>query len=150
MTEGRQPRISRGWATLFALALATALALALLPAFPRQLQVSAGDVASRNLRAPRDISYESQVLTEQRREEAAAAVPESVTFDANVRSEQGDRLDSVLAQVSQIRDRADLTDAAKADALGRIENLNLSLRAASALLDLPDEQWQAVATESTK
>ncbi len=150
MTDGPRRRISRGWATLFALGLAAALALVLLPAFPRQLQVSVGDVASRNMRAPRDISYESQVLTEQRREEAAAAVPESVTFDANVRTQQVNRLDSVLAQVSQIRSRADLTDADKASALGRIENLNLSLRGTSALLDLTDEQWRAVTAEATK
>ena len=148
VTEGPRRRISRAWAILFALALAAALVLALLPAFPRQLQISEGDVASRNLRAPRDISFESQVLTEQRREEAAAAVPESATFNANVRTEEASRLDNVLSEVSQIRDRADLTVAAKASALSRIENLSLSQRAASVLFDLPDDQWFAVANES--
>jgi putative nucleotidyltransferase with HDIG domain len=146
--ETRPRRIGRGRALLFGLGLAVALTLALLPAFPRQLQVSEGDTASRTMKAPRDISYESQTLTEQRREEAADAVPDTVVFNANVRTQQVDRLDSVLAQVGQIRERADLTVAGKASALEGIHDLSLTQAGTSALLDLPNEQWPAVASEA--
>ena len=51
----------------FGVTLAAALVLALFPFFPRQLQVNAGDIASQDIRAPRDKVFESELLTEQAR-----------------------------------------------------------------------------------
>jgi hypothetical protein len=42
-------------AAAFTAVLGAALALALFPLFPRQLQVHEGDVASRDLTSPRDV-----------------------------------------------------------------------------------------------
>jgi len=152
MIEGSRPRggVSRAQALAFAAALALALGLALFPAFPRQLKVHEGDVASRTFRAPRDISFQSDVLTEKRREEAAAAVPDSVVFDPSVRTDQLARLDAVLGEVAGVRNSLALTPQAKGVALGRIANLNLSQRASSLVLSFTDEQWTAVGDEARR
>jgi len=135
---------------LFAAALSIALGLALFPAFTGQPDVHEGDVASRTFRAPRDISFESEVLTEKRREEAAAAVPESVTFDPSVRTKQLATLDAVLGQVTEVRNSLALTPQAKSAALGRIANLTLSQRASSLVLGLDDAEWVAVSEEARR
>jgi putative nucleotidyltransferase with HDIG domain len=142
--------ISRAQALVFTAILALALGLALFPAFPRQLKVHEGDVASRTFRAPRDISFQSDVLTEKQREEAAAAVPDSVVFDSSVRTEQLAKLDAVLGQVATVRGSLALTPQGKSAALGRIANLNLSQRASSLVLSFSDEQWTAVSDEARR
>jgi len=152
MIESPRPRggISRAQALIFVAVLALALGLALFPAFPRQLKVREGDVASRTFRAPRDISFQSDVLTEKRREEAAAAVPDSVVFDPSVRTEQLAKLDAVLGEVAGVRNSLALTPQAKSTALGHIANLNLSQRASSLILSFTDEQWAAGGDEARR
>src|SRR3989304_90272 len=60
--------------------LAFAVFVALFPFTPAGVPLEEGDVASRTVRAPRDISFVSPALTERRQDEAAAAVPNSLTF----------------------------------------------------------------------
>jgi putative nucleotidyltransferase with HDIG domain len=152
MTEISRSRggVRGGRALVFAVVLAVALGLSLFPAFPRQLEVEEGDVASRTFRAPRDFTFESKVLTEKQREEAAAAVPESVIFDPGVRTEQLAKLDAVTDQVTEVRDSLALTPQAKSAALGRIANLNLSQRASSLVLSFSNEEWIAVSDEARR
>jgi hypothetical protein len=142
--------ISRAQALIFTVVLALALGLALFPAFPRPLKVREGDVTSRTFRAPRDISFQSDVLTEKARQEAAAAVPDSVVFDPSVRTEQLAKLDGVLGEVSGVRSSLALTPQGKSAELGRIANLNLSQRASSLILSFNDEQWVAVSNEARR
>ena len=137
-------------ALIFTVVLALALGLSLFPAFPRQLKVREGDVASRTFRAPRDISFQSDVLTEKQREEAAAAVPDSVVFAPSVRTEQLTKLDAVLGQVEGVRNSLALTPQGKSSALGRIANLNLSQRASSLIVSFSDEEWAAVSNEARR
>jgi len=152
MIESSRPRggISRAQALIFTAVLALALGLSLFPSFPRQLKVHEGDVASRTFRAPRDISFQSDVLTEKGREEAAAAVPESVVFDPSVRTEQLAKLDAVLGEMTGVRNSLALTPQGKSSALGRIANLNLSQRASPLTLSFTDEQWAAVSNEARR
>jgi putative nucleotidyltransferase with HDIG domain len=150
MIESPRPRggITRAQALIFTVVLALALGLALFPAFPRPLKVRQGDVASRTFRAPRDISFQSDVLTEKAREEAAAAVPDSVVFDPSIRTDQLAKLDAVLGEVAGVRNSLALTPQGKTAALGRIANLNLSQRASSLVLGFDDDQWTAVSNEA--
>jgi putative nucleotidyltransferase with HDIG domain len=152
MSESFRPHggISRAQALIFAGVLALALGLALFPIFPSELKVHEGDVASRTFRAPRDISFQSDVLTEKRREEAAAAVPDSVVFDPSVQTEELAKLDAVLGEVAGVRNSLALTPQNKSTALGRIANLNLSQRASSLILSFNDEQWTAVSDEARR
>src|SRR5262245_25468908 len=96
-------------AALFAVAFAALLTGALFPAFPRQLQIHAGDVASRTIRAPRAAEFQSSVLTGQRREDAAAAVPQTREFDPSIRERQLGSFDSLTAQLTAARALQDET-----------------------------------------
>ena len=128
----------------FGLALAVALVLALFPFFPRQLQVGAGDIASQDIRSPRDRSFESALLTEQAREAAADVVPDALVFDANVRSDQLATLGANTALVTQVRESDVLDDATK-----RARLLSVMSRAgADTALALSAERWERVALET--
>jgi putative nucleotidyltransferase with HDIG domain len=136
-------------AAVFAVALAAALVLALIPLFPRQLQVREGDVASRDLTSPRDVGFESEALTERSREEAAAAVPDVLSFDPTVNAQQTSRLDTAVARATQVRDDQVLDRAAKEEALARIQDLSgLSQRSLDTILSLSPERWQLVISEA--
>ena len=63
-----------------------------------------GQVASTEVLAPREITYESQVLTEEQREAAAHAVPPLYTpADTAVARQQLERLRAALAFINSVR-----------------------------------------------
>jgi membrane-associated HD superfamily phosphohydrolase len=134
--------ISLGAATVFGIALAALLLIAMFPVFPRQLNIRVDDVASRTVRAPKSVSFVSEFLTEQRRDEAAAAVQPSREFDPGVQTAQLNAYDRLTAQVTQIRGLTD--QARKQDALAA---LGLSPRSVGTVIAMPDERWQQVAAE---
>ena len=75
------PNLTRPQSLLFGAALAVGFVIALFPIFPGQLRVQEGDVASRTIRAPEDLSFESTLLTQQARDAAENAVSDVQTFD---------------------------------------------------------------------
>ena len=75
-----RPAEARGWfarpaAILLGLVIGAVLFAVLFPWFPGGAGMREGDASSWTLSAPRDLSYESLVLTDAGREEAAEAVP---------------------------------------------------------------------------
>ncbi len=140
--------LSRPQALLFAVALAALLSLALLPVFPRQVQTREGDTASRTWRAPRDFSFESQVLTQKQRDQAAAAVPDVLVFSKDVQNEQAGKLDKLITDIENVRNSTNLTRSQKLSALGGTENL-FAPNYEAFILDMPANEWQSV-TEGAK
>jgi hypothetical protein len=127
-----------------------ALFAALLPVTAGSVNLNEGDIAFRTVHAPRDISFASQALTEKRREEAAAAVPESLIYDPSVAVTQQTAMSNLLARISAVRDDGQLNQAAKATVLSRIENLSLSQRSATLLLSMTPQEWQRVQGEARR
>src|SRR5215510_8114141 len=70
--------------------------LALLPVIPTGLRLGHGDVSTRTIRAPRDINFTSQALTQQRQNEAASAIKDSFVFDPSVAAGQQAQLNNIL------------------------------------------------------
>ena len=141
------PVVSRFIAALFALLVAIPAATLVVPLWPADESLQAGDRAPRDLVARRDAQYESQVLTERAREEAAAAVtPVLLAPDPAVRIEQQEALQDALEEVRTVRQRGDL--ATQQDKL----NVLLSLPSVStvgqsgliALLGLSSDQFAAL------
>ncbi len=141
------PVVSRFIAALFALLVAIPAAALVVPLWPADESLQAGDRAPRDLVARRDAQYESQVLTERAREEAAAAVtPVLLAPDPAVRIEQQEALQDALEEVRTVRQRGDL--ATQQDKL----NVLLSLPSVStvgqsgliALLGLSSDQFAAL------
>lgn len=132
-------------AVVFGIALAALLIAALFPIFPQRFTVREGDTASRTVRSPRDVSFQSDFLTNQRRTEAANAVPPSLVYDPDVRSRQLAAYDRMVAQVEQVRALSD--DTRKRDALA---SLQLSPRSTETTINLSADRWQAVASEGRR
>ncbi len=142
-TASRQ--IPLATAAVFGIALAALLVIALFPIFPRQLNIRVDDIAARTVRSPQAVSFVSDFLTEQRREEAAAAVRPSLVYDPDVRAQQLEAYGRRTAQVTQIRGIAD--DVRKRDSLADEE---LTPRAVDTVIALDGERWQAVVDEGRR
>jgi putative nucleotidyltransferase with HDIG domain len=143
LQPSRNRPISPSYAITFGVALAALLVIALFPLFPKQFNVHLGEVASRTVTSPRDVSFESESLTATKREEAAAAVPPSLVYEPAVRTAQLQAYDGNVTQIGRIRTQS-IDETRKRDQLAA---LGLSERSIDALLVMPDERWQAVAGE---
>ena len=93
----------RGAATWFGIAVALLLAVLLLPWFPGGERLEVGTSVSRALTSPREHSFISEVLTAQRREEAADAVEDVWVFDPSVRDTQLAELETEISNITDIR-----------------------------------------------
>ena len=129
---------------LFGAMLAIALVIALFPYFPRQLGVSEGDIASRDIRSPRDATFESETLTEQARESLANAVADVLVPDLNVESDQLVKLDEIVVSIGQVRESVSLDQSSKRQELLRIVDRDST----DTILALADDRWQRVVVEA--
>jgi membrane-associated HD superfamily phosphohydrolase len=69
-----------------------------------QLQLAVGEVAPHDVVAPRQITYESQVLTERARERAGQTVADQYdSADARIRRQQVDRIREILEFITIVR-----------------------------------------------
>jgi putative nucleotidyltransferase with HDIG domain len=133
-----------------ALLLALALFGALLPVTTGGVNLNAGDIAFRTVRAPKDISFESATLTEKRQDEAAAAVPDSLIYDPSVAVNQQTQLSDVLSKITAIRNDDSLNAAAKLQAFARVDKLSLSQRSATLVTTVSPDAWQQVQAEARR
>src|SRR5574340_967784 len=107
---------------LIAVSLITYAALALpLSLRPPALPLQVGDVAPRNMQAPRDFEYVSQVRTEEARDAAEKSVqPVYTAPDPAVARKQIDQLSSTLPTISLLRSGTTMTADQKQSALASI------------------------------
>ncbi len=144
--------LSRRHVLLFGAVLAAALFVALFPVviFPRQLRVEEGDIASRTIRSPRDLTFESELLTEQAREAAAREVEEVLEFDSNIGARQIALLATATSSVAEVRANDALDESAKRAELSGIQrDLGvLSRRSIDTILGLSDGRWREVEREA--
>jgi putative nucleotidyltransferase with HDIG domain len=134
---------------LFGVTLAVVLVLALFPFFLREFHVREGDIASRDIRSPREQRFDSQVLTELAREDAAQAVPDVLVFDAGVRPKQLATAAAATASVASVRENDALDETEKRAALLGIPGLSdLSRGSIDTALGLSGERWQLLETSA--
>ncbi len=113
-----------------------------------RLSLQVGDVAPVDILAPADVTYTSEVLTEQAREQAAAQVaPIYSPPDANITRQQMARLRQTLDFITSVRADAYATTEQKLADLAALQDLRLRRDTAEAILALSDEQWQTVQQE---
>jgi putative nucleotidyltransferase with HDIG domain len=115
--------------------------------FSPSLQV--GQVAPEDVLAPASITYESEVLTEQRRDAAERAVaPVYTRADTRVARQQLERLRSALAYITSVRADTYASDKQKQADLAALEDIHLSQEIANQILALSDSRWQVVQQEA--
>ena len=141
--------LSSSKVVVFGAVLAVALVVALFPFFPRQLPVHEGDVASSDIRSPLARTFESAVLTEQARDDAAQAVREVLRFEPSVPTAQMAALRAAIQDVSEVRSNDDLDAAGKrAQLLGISDLSGLSRRSIDTILGLSGDGWFVVSDEA--
>jgi cyclic-di-AMP phosphodiesterase PgpH len=123
-------------------------------ALPTGLQLTAGEPAPRDIVAPADRDFVSQIRTEQARQAARDAVSDQYDYTTS------NAIAIAAAQQRAFDNRVETTDAAFAANLGEEERSAL-LDAALTVLDLPDAEaatlkgldrarWRAVRTEASR
>ncbi len=136
---------------LIALGFALAIFVAVVPVTSNTLSLDEGDLATRTIRAPRDISFVSEALTDRRQEEAAAAVPDSLTYDPAVAVKQQAELNTILSGIGGVlNDQRLATSSARAGALERVDKLNLSPGSLAMLSEMSPAEFRRLDTEARR
>lgn len=111
--------------------------------------IQSGQVASQDVLAPKDITYESEVLTEQQREQAARAVlPIFTSPDTSVARQKLEDLRATLNYIAAVRADAYASTEQKIADLAALESVHLSQDTTDTILALNDSRWQAVQQEA--
>ncbi len=123
----------------------------MLPLLNRLLSPSlqAGQVAPEDVLAPASITYESDVLTEQRRDAAErSVVPVYTRADTRVARQQLEHLRSALAYITSVRGDIYASEKEKLADLAALEDIHLSQETVGQILGLSDSRWQVVQQEA--
>jgi putative nucleotidyltransferase with HDIG domain len=137
-------------ATALVLVLTAILSIDLVPA--AQLSVSVGDVAGTDIRAPRALSYQSDIQTTDLRQKARDAVPPQYDYSADtadaVATAQGQAFASLVAPI----DDAFSSNLKPAQRKTLLENAvpRLSDSAKATLVDLTAVEWKKLRDESAR
>ncbi|HBX70330.1 MAG TPA: hypothetical protein DEH25_13365 [Chloroflexi bacterium] len=116
---------------------------------PTATDLQVGDVSNQEILAPFAISYTSDVLTERRRETAAALVsPRYTVPDTSQARQQLDQMRAALTYISSVRADTFASFDQKLADLAALQSVQLSQGTAEAILNLSESRWQAVQQES--
>ena len=123
----------------------------LIPFITTQIdsQLSAGEVASREIVAPRSLTFTSNILTEDQREAAANSIAAIYSPpDTSIARNQLESLRGTLAFITSVRDDTFASTDDKLSDLAALEDIDLDQETALHILGLSDSRWQAVQQEA--
>jgi putative nucleotidyltransferase with HDIG domain len=151
----RSPRAASRQGFLAILLLVSVSILAfialILPWSLRQetLPLQVGDVAPQDLRATRDISYVSQVKTEEVRSTAERAVdPIYAPPDPLIARGQLEKLRGILSHITSVRSDTNIMLSQKQTDLAALEGINLQPVDVEYLLTISSTRWDTVQAEA--
>ncbi|MCJ7696281.1 MAG: HDIG domain-containing protein [Anaerolineaceae bacterium] len=114
-----------------------------------QLQI--GEVATQEILAPYSYSYESEILTEIAKQEAAAKIePIYLPADPGIGRHQIENLRTILYYITTIRQDIHGDIDQKLADLSAIQNVNFPEETSKYLLSTNDKVWEAIQLESTR
>lgn len=112
--------------------------------------VKVGEVSPGSIRAPRRITYESNVRTQKAREAAAARVEAVYVPDRAQTLKQVNTAQSVSDIISTIRQDDSLTSAEKRQRIADIEPIELEPDTVQKIMNLSEGEWDEVAAETRR
>jgi putative nucleotidyltransferase with HDIG domain len=116
-----------------------------------QVILEPNQVSSVTILAPYDLTYESEIRTEQARDAQAASVQDIYDPpDASVARQQEVRARQILDYMSTVRLDPYATPGQQASWIAAIPDLDLSLEEIEIILALGEEEWQAVKDETVR
>ena len=147
-----RPGEARGWfarpaAIVLGLLIGAALFAVLFPWFPGGAGMREGDASPWTLSAPRDLSYESVVLTEVAREQAAEAIPDVQRRDDSIGEVQIAELARQLEEVEEARAEI-LSASARESRIRAATRGELSDEAVTVLGEIPDTDFRTLGDEA--
>ncbi|HKJ26405.1 MAG TPA: hypothetical protein VJ965_02105, partial [Anaerolineales bacterium] len=111
--------------------------------------IGLGDAAAQDILAPRALSYQSEVLTELKRQEAAAEVETQYSSSSSsITRTQVNNLRDVIDYINLVRADNFASQEQKISDLAAIQSINFSPETAQSLITINDTSWQAVQQES--
>jgi putative nucleotidyltransferase with HDIG domain len=131
---------------VFVLVVSSILIFEFLPV--NRIILNEGDVSDSDIRAPREMTYVSQILTEEARSRAAAAAKEVYDPpDARVARQQLTKARQILAYMDSVRQDSYATPEQQRQWIEAIPDLSLPVAVIDQILGLSEENWQAVQAE---
>jgi hypothetical protein len=139
-------------AILFALLLLAAWSTTFIfYTYPEQIKVVVGEPSPRDIKAPRQVTYISEVRTREARQAAESAVKDVYTGpDMAIGSQQIRRLQDITDYITAIRYDQYADKDAKVGLLREIPTLNLTVDGATRILGLEEDEWRSAAAESSR
>ncbi len=114
-----------------------------------RVALNVGDVSPVDIRAPRNLRYESEVLTRAAREQAAQRVQEVYNApQPQVARRQLTRLRDIIDFIDTVRANPYATPEQKTREIQAIADLALPEDMAAALAAMPEERWHVVSAEA--
>jgi len=139
---------------LFVLLIVTAGAIWLavivsISTAPSATDLVVGNVATQDVLAPHAVNYESEVLTEERRQLVANTVAPRYTLpDTSIARQQLDQLRATLEYITSVRSDPHASFEQKMADLAALQSIQLGQETAEAILSLSESRWQAVQQEA--
>jgi len=150
-TVGSPAKRSVFYFALIIVSTVLALVALLIPVLTdyRTPALEAGHVVTRDYRAPQSVSFESEVLTEARRESAARTVsPIYTSPDTSVARQRLEDLRAALAYISNVRSDPYASPGQKMGDLAALDGVDLSQETAGTILGLTETRWQSIQQEA--
>ncbi len=146
------PRPRVAFAVCVGVVTAVLLTIALsVDLLPRVYDVKEGDVAAVAIKAPRAVTFISQIRTRQARETAAAQVPPVIELNRDVIAQQTRGLADLIQAINVVRGDATKSDPnIKQQAVSQLVSPPLSDSTARALATLDDYHWSTIANETQR
>ncbi|MCK4451525.1 MAG: hypothetical protein KAX26_13135, partial [Anaerolineae bacterium] len=132
---------------VFVLVVSSILIFEFLPV--DRIILDEGDVSDSDIRAPRETTYVSQILTEEAKDRAAAAVKDIYyPPDARVARQQVTKSRQILDYMDSVRQDSYASPEQQRQWIEAIPDLSLSTAIIDQILSLSEESWQAVQAEA--
>ena len=128
----------------FIVVLTVILTLVMIPIDSQQRLPVLGEPAGNDIFAPSDLTFDSEVRTEQARQAARDAVEPTRTFDPGIRTAQVAALANLLEAIDDVRQDPLFTEAERTAALAALPELNVSGESQLRILGFTDLRWQTV------
>lgn len=117
----------------------------------RGVQINIGEAATEDILAPYSINFESKVLTDRAKQNAANAVEDIyLTSDPNIARNQLTILDAALTYITTVKNDPLSNHEQKIEDLMAMQNLHLSVEDYTKILAMDMNDWQAVGVESSR
>ena len=116
---------------------------------PSAYVLSPGDVAPQDIQAPYSLSFPSEILTEQARQEAEQRVPAYyLPADPAISRKQIEQLRTALNYISVVRLDAYSSDEEKISDLSNLTTIKIDADLARTILNLNEVRWQTIQNEA--